>query len=158
MIYLILLQELVALKDYLAFDSDSTALYNVKYRYRTNKDYTAFRALPSDLVSGYYTEASFDDNGNLIVSSATKETYTSDENLGYIKVNLSPNAYSRFVKKIDKGDILGVQTLTNFNNFSYNLQTGVSKNYLPYRDWETDRKSTRLNSSHSAKSRMPSSA
>ena len=30
--------------------------------------------------------------------------------------------------------------------------------YLIYRDWETDRKSTRLNSSHSAKSRMPSSA
>ena len=27
-----------------------------------------------------------------------------------------------------------------------------------YRDWETDRKSTRLKSSHSAKSRMPSSA
>ena len=27
-----------------------------------------------------------------------------------------------------------------------------------YRDWETDRKSTRLNSNHSAKSRMPSSA
>ena len=36
-----------------------------------------------------------------------------------------------------------------------------AKNFLennPYRDWETDRKSTRLNSSHSAKSRMPSSA
>ena len=31
-------------------------------------------------------------------------------------------------------------------------------NYHKYRDWETDRKSTRLNSSHSAKSRMPSSA
>ena len=30
--------------------------------------------------------------------------------------------------------------------------------YYNYRDWETDRKSTRLNSSHSAKSRMPSSA
>ena len=28
----------------------------------------------------------------------------------------------------------------------------------PYRDWETDRKSTRLNSSHSRASRMPSSA
>ena len=27
-----------------------------------------------------------------------------------------------------------------------------------YRDWETDRKSTRLNSSHSGESRMPSSA
>ena len=30
--------------------------------------------------------------------------------------------------------------------------------FVYYRDWETDRKSTRLNSSHSAKSRMPSSA
>ena len=29
---------------------------------------------------------------------------------------------------------------------------------LDYRDWETDRKSTRLNSSHSGESRMPSSA
>ena len=29
---------------------------------------------------------------------------------------------------------------------------------LAYRDWETDRKSTRLNSSHSGESRMPSSA
>ena len=33
-----------------------------------------------------------------------------------------------------------------------------SKDKDLYRDWETDRKSTRLNSSHSAKSRMPSSA
>ena len=29
---------------------------------------------------------------------------------------------------------------------------------LRYRDWETDRKSTRLNSSHITRSRMPSSA
>ena len=29
---------------------------------------------------------------------------------------------------------------------------------LYYRDWETDRKSTRLNSSHEIPSRMPSSA
>ena len=35
---------------------------------------------------------------------------------------------------------------------------GISEHVTPYRDWETDRKSTRLNSSHSAKSRMPSSA
>ena len=30
--------------------------------------------------------------------------------------------------------------------------------FSPYRDWETDRKSTRLNSSHITRSRMPSSA
>ena len=29
---------------------------------------------------------------------------------------------------------------------------------IGYRDWETDRKSTRLNSSHITRSRMPSSA
>ena len=34
----------------------------------------------------------------------------------------------------------------------------IAEMIQPYRDWETDRKSTRLNSSHSAKSRMPSSA
>ena len=32
------------------------------------------------------------------------------------------------------------------------------KNAVVYRDWETDRKSTRLNSSHITRSRMPSSA
>ena len=31
-------------------------------------------------------------------------------------------------------------------------------NDATYRDWETDRKSTRLNSSHSGEARMPSSA
>ena len=34
----------------------------------------------------------------------------------------------------------------------------VSTNSHEYRDWETDRKSTRLNSSHRSLSRMPSSA
>ena len=33
-----------------------------------------------------------------------------------------------------------------------------SRNKWAYRDWETDRKSTRLNSSHEIPSRMPSSA
>ena len=37
-------------------------------------------------------------------------------------------------------------------------KVGRSKQYLLYRDWETDRKSTRLNSSHRSLSRMPSSA
>ena len=41
----------------------------------------------------------------------------------------------------------------------YMLFGGTNFGYCgAYRDWETDRKSTRLNSSHSAKSRMPSSA
>ena len=51
--------------------------------------------------------------------------------------------------------------LENLEMLCYNcyfLQIGDIFSDKPYRDWETDRKSTRLNSSHSAKSRMPSSA
>ena len=42
-----------------------------------------------------------------------------------------------------------------YEGFWFNLWMKFRK---PYRDWETDRKSTRLNSSHSRASRMPSSA
>ena len=40
----------------------------------------------------------------------------------------------------------------------HTMKAGNIRSQRGYRDWETDRKSTRLNSSHSAKSRMPSSA
>ena len=44
-------------------------------------------------------------------------------------------------------------------NYSSVFITKTSLKVDPrYRDWETDRKSTRLNSSHSGESRMPSSA
>ena len=42
-------------------------------------------------------------------------------------------------------------------NFGASLGMGKGSQ-LAYRDWETDRKSTRLNSSHITRSRMPSSA
>ena len=38
------------------------------------------------------------------------------------------------------------------------LESGKVKGKRPYRDWETDRKSTRLNSSHRSLSRIPSAA
>ena len=42
---------------------------------------------------------------------------------------------------------------------SYEVLGNMSADeYRAYRDWETDRKSTRLNSSHITRSRMPSSA
>ena len=54
-----------------------------------------------------------------------------------------------------------VQILREYGTLKdYNRSIGeiFLTNGTGYRDWETDRKSTRLNSSHSAKSRMPSSA
>ena len=49
-----------------------------------------------------------------------------------------------------------VAETTDKTGFTQTLMRAVR--CVGYRDWETDRKSTRLNSSHSAKSRMPSSA
>ena len=47
---------------------------------------------------------------------------------------------------------------TTEENMSEWIDYFADEGKVAYRDWETDRKSTRLNSSHSAKSRMPSSA
>ena len=74
--------------------------------------------------------------------------------------------------RADKWDI-AIQAMDKVSNYeaSKYLQTGempeikadykkteTTDNESGYRDWETDRKSTRLNSSHITRSRMPSSA
>ena len=46
-----------------------------------------------------------------------------------------------------------ISNITESNRTDYAAKYGYK-----YRDWETDRKSTRLNSSHEIPSRMPSSA
>ena len=47
----------------------------------------------------------------------------------------------------------------NYLSSKYPDKYGIGRyNNFTYRDWETDRKSTRLNSSHRSLSRMPSSA
>ena len=61
--------------------------------------------------------------------------------------------YTHFFKRIKMAELKAMIILSNILGiplFDYTL--------WKYRDWETDRKSTRLNSSHSGESRMPSSA
>ena len=53
--------------------------------------------------------------------------------------------------------------LRTYNGYSFPFEEIAKELYRvtkdgEYRDWETDRKSTRLNSSHEIPSRMPSSA
>ena len=43
-------------------------------------------------------------------------------------------------------------------SINYDVDGNITSIDYAYRDWETDRKSTRLNSSHEIPSRMPSSA
>ena len=70
---------------------------------------------------------------------------------------------SVIVVGIDNGGEKRIEELSPYKNAKYG--GGNGDNYvkfivetLAYRDWETDRKSTRLNSSHRSLSRMPSSA
>ena len=62
--------------------------------------------------------------------------------------------FTNEVNRYDPNNLLS----TNKTDFSLYVVGEFDVSSGMYRDWETDRKSTRLNSSHSAKSRMPSSA
>ena len=66
----------------------------------------------------------------------------------------------KLIKEISQGQYIDELTEEARNLLTkYNIPVVQDSNDpTEYRDWETDRKSTRLNSSHSAKSRMPSSA
>ena len=74
----------------------------------------------------------------------------------YVCTNKAINGEDEF----DVLDNCCITAIRKFDEKDIDEQEGLD--YLwrisSYRDWETDRKSTRLNSSHSAKSRMPSSA
>ena len=88
----------------------------------------------------------------------------------YKKVNIgAPDGFDHFyldiptLELVDKtfntGGISESDVEITYLNVSGDSGVGGPKgDKEDYRDWETDRKSTRLNSSHSAKARMPSSA
>ena len=82
----------------------------------------------------------------------------------------NPTTIAEYSEIVNKQDILiiymkGLSANSSFNltfvwNVSFHTRNQLfEKIQTPtYRDWETDRKSTRLNSSHRSLSRMPSSA
>ena len=59
---------------------------------------------------------------------------------------------TKWLERLGKGDEVEFTGLKDF------VESKKPNEHPPYRDWETDRKSTRLNSSHRSLSRMPSSA
>ena len=85
----------------------------------------------------------------VITENATKAIEKLNETLDSSKETMIAMAQS--IK--DSNNISAMNT-----SASQILTEGDLTIFSSYRDWETDRKSTRLNSSHSAKSRMPSSA
>ena len=76
-----------------------------------------------------------------------------------ITFNLSWHIFSgsnTTIKPFEKSSTFDADGTINFDGDG--ILRKVAVDISLYRDWETDRKSTRLNSSHSGQSRMPSSA
>ena len=66
---------------------------------------------------------------------------------------------ARFLRKVKTSITrLNKKSILSLMDESITSTGLVLNQHPPYRDWETDRKSTRLNSSHEIPSRMPSSA
>lgn len=111
-------------------------LYNVRYRYSKLSGYTEWRIFPSDEIDGYYNEQSFDEQGVLkeTPGDRVRQIYSSEEEGGYIKVLTSPDAYSNFARRIDTGDIFGVERVKLLETSPViNLQARVDKKEQVYR-------------------------
>ena len=102
-----------------------------------------------------------DSSGYVLVSDLLSKIDATIDDLNYIIDN---NDKKRFSFNSDKTKIRASQGHSKGVDVNIDMRVADRIDILyhgtatPYRDWETDRKSTRLNSSHSAKSRMPSSA
>ena len=118
--------------------NETTVNYYVKYIHKTDEKHKEFE--PIVLCSQGIGKGYIDKNKHRFKykENESREYYKDSRGLIY---NL-PDYYKKKLYNEEERTKLWMQK----------LDKGV------YRDWETDRKSTRLNSSHSAKSRMPSSA
>ena len=93
-----------------------------------------------------------------------------EEIITHLENNCTENIVLAVLEKVHAMPKQGVTSMFNFGENLGMWKAFLAIHKIPhiiippqqwmkgYRDWETDRKSTRLNSSHSAKSRMPSSA
>lgn len=113
---------------------DPSAAYNIQYKLKAFKEYADWFSLPSDTANGYLSEASFNSNGSQkAVNDLVRVEYTSDPILPYITLQMSQNAYSRLVTKIDKGDLVGVSTFTSIAQTTIQLKVGVALTHLLFR-------------------------
>ena len=74
------------------------------------------------------------------------------------KLGKSRLHFSMILRTFKEQDDIYAQGRTKKGKIVTDAKAGQSYHNYAYRDWETDRKSTRLNSSHRSLSRMPSSA
>jgi hypothetical protein len=113
-------------KMYLRIIGQTPYYYNLKYRYRNQKEYTDWVNFP-DKPTWHYTEKAFEQNG-ILKDGVILNTYEENVEAGFIYeynfhvsdgfIQVVPNAnnYEAFVDKIDLGDLLGVEVTELDNN------------------------------------------
>ena len=123
----------------------------------------------------------FASNGKVKTSDRFLLSQNAVENAKKIQPNFNTSAGQTFLQQAWGNEVKVQKLKSDDPNFGGDMGTGlpsIANRYslfqykglsgqnlkaddyhdIVYRDWETDRKSTRLNSSHSGESRMPSSA
>ena len=137
---------------------------DIKHREFTGKVFTS-----AGIGSGYFERNDW--KNNVYKRGETKETYVYRNGTRAMmpryyrdKIYTETEKEYLWIEKLDKGItwVMGQKCKIDSKEYEealkyYQLRARQLHGGT-YRDWETDRKSTRLNSSHSAKSRMPSSA
>jgi len=112
----------------LVVPSRTSYKYTFSYRYKTGSKYSIWRQINSDAV-GYYTEASFNDDGTLKDPiDRVRQPYTANVDLsGNITLTAHPNHYATFTYNIDLGDLLRVQNkVLTFLDTQIDLQVGLA--------------------------------
>ena len=89
-------------------------------------------------------------NINAPISNGIVIELTVDGNISQDDVRITVKTIRGSIEKLEPYELGKITQAKNL--ITINVESTV------YRDWETDRKSTRLNSSHRSLSRMPSSA
>ena len=102
----------------------------------------------SDFCSAVFKQGGYALNGNELVVNKLKKKY---------KFSLSREYRGNIKRLTIKRNHLGEYFIILCIDREVD-RYGKTHDTAGYRDWETDRKSTRLNSSHEIPSRMPSSA
>ena len=100
----------------LAYDNP-VCNYEVTYRLKNINQYSQEISMSSDTNFGYYSEIAFDSTGNFL-SIVSSNSYAQNLAGGYIKtyssnviqLKMNPKSYSLIVKKVDLGNVAGLES------------------------------------------------
>ena len=116
------------------------------------KKYVVYREVTA--IYGTIVEAESEDDAYELVDDENNKIDSENPERKWIKVNRTEKLTDDYPEEFSEK-----------NKFHLTIDSQIKGIPVPnidmynmYRDWETDRKSTRLNSSHITRSRMPSSA